>query len=126
MDYTGNEESDFGYKLLRYTLLPELFGSEEDDILYWGGKTIARKYPLEKLDDIVTFFKKAGWGELRLVNEKKRSIYLEMKIEKSNQISRHLEAGYIAEQIEQIKGRPAVTYISREKNKVTFHVQWDK
>lgn len=128
MEQPENQEHHFSYKLLRYTLLPALLGHDEGDILYWGGKTIARKYPIDQLEDMVTFFKEAGWGELRIVKEKRKAIYFEMKLHSSEteeQAARQLEAGYIAEQIEHLKGKTAFTYITEGKNKITFQVQWE-
>lgn len=46
----------FGYELIRDTLLPNVLGEEAPHILYWAGKELARKYPLETLDELADFF----------------------------------------------------------------------
>ncbi|MDA3128960.1 DUF2507 domain-containing protein [Aliibacillus thermotolerans] len=114
----------FGIQLLRTVLLPELLGKEESDLLYWGGKVIARQYPADSLEDILLFFKKADWGELHIVKKKKREIHFQMK-QQSPPLDYHLEAGYLAEQIERLEGKAAETYIHKKAKHISFIVQWD-
>ena len=52
----------FGYELLREILIPEILGEETPKILYWAGKHIARKYPLDTISDIIRFFSASGLG----------------------------------------------------------------
>ncbi|WP_160141682.1 hypothetical protein [Salicibibacter halophilus] len=37
MSETSRKYSDYGYELLRKTLLPELLNEDHDAIMYWGG-----------------------------------------------------------------------------------------
>lgn len=37
----------FGLDLLRDYLIPELLGDEAPHIMYWAGKDLARKFPLD-------------------------------------------------------------------------------
>ena len=60
----------FGYELMREVLLPEILGDDSPAILYWAGKQLARKYPLKDFEEIIDFFKQAGWGKL---NDHQRS-----------------------------------------------------
>lgn len=115
---------NFGAHLLRTVLLPELLGKEESDLLYWGGKVIARHYPADSVEDILLFFEKAGWGELQVAKEKKREIHFQMK-KQSPPLDYHLEAGYLAEQMEKITGRVAETFIHKKLKHISFVVQWD-
>ncbi|RSL32579.1 DUF2507 domain-containing protein [Salibacterium salarium] len=124
MSYSDNHELHFGYTLLRETLIPELLGSEEADILYWGGKRIARKYPAADTDEIIQFFQEAGWGQLELVNEKKKEIQFELQ-PLQNSIDRHIEAGYLAQQLEYQKDKAAETFLMEKRKRITFHIQWD-
>lgn len=48
----------FAYELLREEVLPDLIGKELDDILYWAGRNLARKYPLETIEEVIYFLKK--------------------------------------------------------------------
>ena len=68
----------FGYELIREILLPEILGSDSPEILYWAGKQLARKFPLQDFAEIANFFDKAGWGELKVRNEKKNELELEL------------------------------------------------
>ena len=53
-------------------MIPEILGEETPKILYWAGKKLARKYPLESISEIIDFFKQAGWGDLQIVKEKQK------------------------------------------------------
>lgn len=121
----------FGYELVRDYLLPTILGKHEKDILYWAGKDIARKFPCSDIPLIISFFKDAGWGDLTLHKESKDGfIFLltntpeQLKIE-----DRHfrMEAGFIAEQIQNLKG--VVTECFDEKKikhqQVVFTVKMD-
>ena len=125
----------FGYELIREVLIPELLGSDTPEILYWAGKKLARKYPLQNLEEIIDFFKRAGWGDLSIKSETKNELELELS---SNLITKRLqnqephhfqiEAGFLAEQIEIQKQVISETFEHPRKRtgKVTFTVKWDK
>ena len=59
-------------------MIPELLGSDTPEILYWAGKKLARKYPLQNLTEIIDFFKRAGWGDLSIKSETKKELELEL------------------------------------------------
>jgi predicted hydrocarbon binding protein len=127
--------SAFGYELIRDILLPELLGKEAPEILYWAGKRIARQFPLENLDEIRAFFQKASWGTLIITNESKNELELELigdiisqRLQSGKDISFQLEAGFIAQQIEQQKEVVAEAFEHPRKkgSKVQFTVKWDK
>ncbi|MCM3768364.1 YslB family protein [Neobacillus niacini] len=127
--------SMFGYELIREVLLPEILGKDTPEILYWAGKRLARKYPLETMELIIEFFTKASWGELAIKNETKN--VLELELESPLIVSRvkakaehffQLEAGFLAQQIEQQKDAIAETFEHpiKKSNKVLFTVKWDR
>ncbi|SDH34782.1 Protein of unknown function [Alteribacillus persepolensis] len=129
MEEKENIYPAFSYTLLRNDIIPELLGQEESDILYWSGKRVARKYPADSLEDIHSFFRHAGWGELKTAKEKRREVHFELTISPADDhlsINRHLEAGFLAEQIEHIKGKAAETYILEKRESITFEVHWDR
>ena len=67
IDITSLEDvslNAFAYELLREELLPDLIGNDSDGILYWAGRNLARKYPLETIEEVIQFFEKVGWGTL--------------------------------------------------------------
>ena len=126
--------SIFSKELLRDILLPDLLGKDHSQILYWAGKQLARKFPLNNVEDIIDFFRNAGWGELA---EEKRSKYESEFILSGNIISRRfdlndkcefqLEAGFLAQQIEFQKKRitEAAPEPKRKAAKVKILVRWD-
>lgn len=121
----------FGYQLLREDVLPDLLGKEHNIILYWAGKSLARKYPVNSIDDLSTFFQKAGWGTLTLTKEKNSELVFELTsslFEYKKDIVLSLEAGFLAEQVQNIKGYITETNETIKKGtpkKVVFHVKWD-
>lgn len=122
----------FGYELLKNDLLPELLGKEHNSILYWAGKSLARKYPTTCFEEIIDFFNKAGWGTLVLVKESRTEAIFELTSElfsDKKTFSTPLESGFLAEQIEIIKGfiteTNEVTKTGKVK-KVIYHVKWDR
>lgn len=124
----------FGYELIREELLSDLLGNDAPNILYWAGKRLARKYPLFSIDEIREFFFDAGWGRLELLEEKKD----ELSFTLSSELIQHrlhtitnaafqLEAGFIAEQIQNQKKVYAESYEHPKKkdDMVIFTVKWD-
>src|SRR3954467_5398499 len=100
----------FGYELLREVLLPEILGDDAPAILYWAGKQLARKYPLNNFQEIIHFFKQAGWGNLTILNEAKNECKLELsstviskRMQSKGNHHFQLEAGFLAQQIEILK-----------------------
>lgn len=121
----------FGYEVLRDYLLPSILGKHEKDILYWAGKDLARKFPCTDIPLIISFFKDAGWGELSLEKEMKDGFIFHLtnepqllKIEERNF---RLEAGFIAEQIQNFKGVLTECYEEKKVNHqlVIFTVKMD-
>ncbi|WP_079516586.1 YslB family protein [Rossellomorea marisflavi] len=94
----------FGYELIRDLLLPDILGKHTPDILYWGGKQLARKFPLPSNDELISFFREAGWGDLAIVEQKKNEITFELSgefVKRRNSLksdaSFKLETGFLAE-----------------------------
>jgi predicted hydrocarbon binding protein len=122
------------YELIREVLLPDLLGKELSSILYWSGKSIARKFPLSNEEEIIQFFKDVGWGELSIKEKKYSVIELELSgefITARNQsrkvTSYHLEAGFLAQQLELMQGAVTEAYVENQKkhNNVHFTVKSD-
>lgn len=125
----------FSFTLLRDHFIPELLGREQQTILYWGGKQLARKFRLSTLEELISFFQTAGWGHLQIVHQKKNEMELELtsklieeRMKLSPDLSFQLEAGFIAQQIEQMKGfvTEAHEEIKKRANKVIITVKWDE
>ncbi|PLR77728.1 DUF2507 domain-containing protein [Bacillus sp. V3-13] len=126
--------TEFGYELIRETLLTELLGNDGPEILYWAGKRLARKYPLNNFAEIAAFFKQAGWGILTIEKETKHELDAELyngrilRKPKSKESGHfQLEAGFLAEQIEMQKNAVAEAFEHPRKKgaKVHFTVKWD-
>lgn len=124
----------FGYELIREELIGELLGADAPNILYWAGKRLARKYPLFSINEVIEFFNNAGWGSLTVTNEKKDEMEFMLSgdlitnrlLTKTNP-SFQLEAGFLAEQIQQMKKVYAESYEHTKKRDgaVIFTVKWD-
>jgi predicted hydrocarbon binding protein len=133
--YSEHQVSAFGLELLRTVLIPELLGDETPSILYWSGRKLARLYPLNELSDLPLFFERAGWGKLEIAEEQKDKCWLTLsseliearfKLDDSPVFS--LEAGFLAEQFEHIKGFTTEAFTEPKPNrhkKIEFQVKWD-
>ncbi|WP_271001136.1 YslB family protein [Listeria seeligeri] len=137
-EQNGHEEHilvpSFGLDLLRNYLIPEILGDEAPHIMYWAGKDLARKFPLDSFEAIIDFFEKASWGKLSMLKEKKDELrlLLEGEMVDSRFLSQEnptfkLEAGFIAEQLQSQKELYTESYdeIDKRKKQVTIIVKWD-
>lgn len=124
----------FGYELIRDAFMKDLLGKDYKSILYWGGKNLARKYPLGSLLEVIDFFKSAGMGNLSIAKENKNELILELtselitnRFDREADYSYQLEAGFLAEQIQNIIGKEAEAIEQQKKktNSVLFTVQWE-
>ncbi|WP_430536142.1 YslB family protein [Listeria rocourtiae] len=125
----------FGYELIRDTLLPNVLGEETPHILYWAGKELARKYPLETLDELTDFFQQASFGDLEVISEKKDEMHLllsgemtALRLNNDGNVTFKLEAGFIAEQVQHQKQLYSESYeeVDKRKKTVKIIVKWDR
>lgn len=101
-----------GFDLLRYHTLPDFLGKDAPYMLYYMGKNLARQTSLEDFDQLIEFFQYMGWGELKLIQEKKNKITFHLSghlIEKRlNQkmypVEFRMEAGFLAETTQMLSG----------------------
>ncbi|OQP06376.1 hypothetical protein B1690_09535 [Geobacillus sp. 46C-IIa] len=127
--------SAFGAELLRHSLLPELLGKDGAALLYWAGKQLARRYPLATMEDIAVFFERAGWGTLSAGEERKDELHIELsgpivsaRLSLYDSYTFQLEAGFLAQQIEQQKRfvTEAVELPAKQAGKARILVKWDR
>ncbi|WP_413379246.1 DUF2507 domain-containing protein [Alkalihalobacillus sp. 1P02AB] len=124
-----NESTLFDYDLIRNDLLHELLGTEHDQILYWGGKSLARKHVLHTIDEIIHFFENAGWGTLEIQKNKAQAKTLELHghwMGKKDARCYQLEAGFLAQQIEQMQQQITEATYEKKRKQVTFQIHSDK
>ena len=121
----------FGTLLLRDALLPELIG-EDNNILYWAGKSLARKFVVTNDDDLMAFYLDANLGKLQRIKEKKDELYFELSgqiVQKRQELGKAdflLEAGFLAQSIQQQTGFISEATIAKQnKNSVIFLVKID-
>ncbi|MBC1670245.1 YslB family protein [Listeria welshimeri] len=138
-EQNGHEEHilvpSFGLDLLRNYLIPEILGDEAPHIMYWAGKDLARKFPLETLDEVADFFEKASWGKFSILKEKKDELRLllqgemvEARFTSQENPTFKLEAGFVAEQLQAQKKLYTESYdeVDTRKKQVTIIVKWDR
>lgn len=117
------QTSGAGYDVLRYISLPELLGRETDTLLYFMGRNLARKLVFNTIEDIYLIFDKMGWGKLELIKNKRKEITFSLmsdsvvnRIKASFDTEFRLEAGFLAEAIQQLKETEAeCTEVINEK-----------
>ncbi len=76
---TELDVSAYGYELIREIVLPDILGPEHSSMMYWAGKRLARKFPLQSWEEIPAFFEKAGWGTLTNAGSKKQELEFELE-----------------------------------------------
>lgn len=127
------QSSGAGYDLIRYISLPDLFGAESEALLYFMGKSLARKFDIQTMGDVIYFFEKMGWGRLELFKEKNKQ--LEFHLLADSVVQRlampieaefRLEAGFLAEAITILKGIDCecTEEIRRKIHQVEFTVMY--
>lgn len=125
----------FGYELIREELMPIILGKDTAAILYWAGKDLARKFPLNSLEEVMDFFIKAGWGTLSVKSEFKNELEVVLsseiisnRLKNRGNCSFQIEAGFLAQQIENQKNVIAEAYEHPKKRsgKVIFTLKWDR
>ena len=129
---TYETSTQLGYEIIRDHVLPNILGKHEDEILYWSGKDIARKFPIFSIDELPDFFREAGWGPLFFQegkNAKDEALFI---LEQSDSTllekrSYQLEAGFIAEQFQKLNGFLTECYGEKfpKESEVRFLVKWD-
>lgn len=125
----------FGYELIREILLPELLGKDTPHLLYWAGKGLARKFPLQNFEQMADFFSQAAWGSLSIKEENKNEMEFELtselishQLKQKTEMSFQLEAGFLAQQLEMQKNLlcEAFEHPRKKAGKVKITVKWDK
>ncbi|HEY4579013.1 MAG TPA: DUF2507 domain-containing protein [Savagea sp.] len=119
----------FGYELLKDHVLPSVLGKHEDDILYWVGKEIARKFPLFSIEELPAFFTEAGWGKLELIKDTAQ-VNTFLLTRPSNSVkekgSISLEVGFIAQQYQILTKRITEAHGTYQKDStVSIDVKWE-
>lgn len=110
-----------GYHLLRETLTSTLLGESESPILYWMGKNLGKKIPIQSATGMILPFIRLGLGQLDLLEESPRqicyslthSIYSHMSEERLSR-TLALECGVIAGSVEQWQAKEAVAQLEVE------------
>lgn len=120
-----------GNELLRDILIPSLVGNN-DDIMYWAGKLLARKLLLTTDNDLRLFFKYAGWGNLKHIKAKKEEHLfeingkpIEVRFHATDKPDFQLEAGFIAETFQlhsNLATEAKIEKIDHSKSLVTIQV----
>ncbi|KRN33559.1 DUF2507 domain-containing protein [Weissella halotolerans] len=103
------ELSPYAVSVLRDELLPELLQDDEQSILYWAGKSLARRQTLRTLTDIQHYFQRAGFGDLTLVKESKTQLDWQLsgrlvadRLAKRSNANFTLESGFLAQAIQEL------------------------
>ena len=121
----------FGYELIRDHVLSSILGKHEDDILYWAGKELGRKFPMFTMEEAISFFQEAGWGLLTLERLTKDEAFYVLTGERDSLQMEHrcfrLEAGFLAQQQQKLSGYMTECFEEKsiKTNTVQFHVKWD-
>jgi len=106
-----SENNLYALTLLRDRLLPELLQDDESNVLYWAGKELARTISLTGITALETFFMDASFGLLTLISQADMTLQWRLegpvvmsRLQDNESASFALEAGFLAEQVQQQLG----------------------
>jgi len=120
--------------LLRDGLLPNLLKEDEEDILYWAGKELARSYRFDSFKDLIQQTETFFVGELTQTKSAKKTVHFDWtgplithRLTEQAAPTFSLEAGFLAEGLQQLSGNyTEATYsVYPKKHLVTFLLQSD-
>ncbi|WP_413627170.1 YslB family protein [Fructilactobacillus vespulae] len=122
----------WGVEILRDNLLNDILGQDNHDILYWAGKNLSLKFPVQT-ESLPTFFAKSKFGNLELIkhSEIKSTVSLsgeiiERRLKNDKDADFALETGYIAQTIQQNTGfETEAEYNIKRKKTVEINVVSD-
>ncbi|MGG1661815.1 DUF2507 domain-containing protein [Brevibacillus sp. NRS-1366] len=112
-----------GYHFLRETLTNTLLGNSESPILYWLGKDIGRKIPIQSANGIILPFMRLGLGQLDLLEATEECTTYKLShtihsYQSPERLSRtlSLESGIVAGALERWKGTEIVAQLEIASN----------
>lgn len=120
--------------LLRDALLPNLLKEDENDILYWAGKELARSYTFASLEELTHKTMTIFTGDLSQTKSAKKTLHFDWtgpliskRLSEQQRPTFSLEAGFLAEGVQQLTGTyTEATYsVYPKKSLVTFLLQSD-
>ncbi|WP_338750500.1 YslB family protein [Bacillus sp. FJAT-52991] len=124
----------FGYEIIRDVLLTDVLGKDTADILYWAGKSIARKFPCATFEDLASFFIEAGWGQLTLLKESKKERvfvlsgpFIDRRFSVQTEPFFTMESGFLAEQmsLQEQATAESICEIQKRARKAQITVKWE-
>ncbi|WP_161878652.1 DUF2507 domain-containing protein [Alkalibacterium sp. MB6] len=124
-----------GISLLRDHLLPLLLRDDEQEILYWAGKDLARTYDFTSFDDIKAIMQEVSFGRLELTTQKRSTFECRLegeiiaeRLKTNNQATFSMETGFLAEAIQEVTGHYTEgTYqIMKKSDAVAIELTFDK
>lgn len=123
-----NGKKYFGTVLIKDILLNNIFEEDASDILYFAGRDLARSFSSNTLLGVQEFFDNANWGDLKMNKQEATKQTWELSGEAIaaryaavEQPNFYMEAGFIAQQIQQQLGKHTdATYELNKNNSVIF------
>ena len=123
----------FSLVLLRDHLLPELLQEDQSEITYWAGKSIASEFELAGINEIQNFFMSAGFGYLTNTDQKSseqkwllNGPVIDERLRKHPDAVFALEAGFLAQAIQQLTNTGAEAQWDASKDSVTITVMTEE
>jgi len=121
----------FPLEVLRDRLLPNFFQENEPEITYWAGKSLASSEDFSSNEQIIDFFAKAGFGNLEAQKTSNTHEVWHLsgqivtaRAENVREASFSLEAGFLAQSLENMLNRPVevTSEYNRKKDFVNLDV----
>ncbi|MCK8607660.1 DUF2507 domain-containing protein [Apilactobacillus ozensis] len=114
----------WGELFLRDSLIKELLGKDNHNIMYWAGKKMARKFQIKDALDLIIFFNQSGLGNLELKSESTSCVQwnlsgdiVDKRIQNDADADFMFEAGFLAQTTEQQMGVLAEAEMNPKEDK---------
>lgn len=118
-----------GYDVLKYVSLPNVFGAENEAIMYYVGRDLARNIEMRSVDDLMYLFDKFRWGKLELIKQRKNELTFHLmsddivhRLRSPFEVDFRLEAGFLAEAIQRLFER--YSECTEKVNEKLYRVQF--
>jgi len=122
-----------GQDILRYIGLPTILGNEKDTILYFFGRTLARQFEINEMEDMYYVFQKLNWGKIELMQVKKHQLTFHLmadeiveRLTSPIETEFRIESGFIAEVVQNIhqRGCECIESVNKRLYRIEFKVHF--
>src|SRR5699024_10292418 len=113
--------------------LPTILGNEKDTILYFFGRTLARQFEINEMEDMYYVFQKLNWGKIELMQVKKHQLTFHLmadeiveRLTSPIETEFRIESSFIAKVVQNIheRGYECIESVNKRLYRIEFKVHF--